>query len=308
MKKELDIFLEDILNEIGLRDKLHFKKINGNIEYIKRNHSTQFYELFGLIYKYFQNKNLSATNVVDSYLSMINDMRKEGLYFYKNGKYRCSNQSEAYEYVYSLPNVMTYYMHALLISQILWKHHFNIFIYFQSQIKELFKNKKELSILDIGPGHGFFSYIVKNEFKDFNAIDIVDISETSLNMTKEILGEENGKIQYNLQDIFDYNDTVKYDFIIIGEVIEHLDKPQEILKKISNLLTEDGMVWITTPTNSPAIDHVYLFNSKEEVYQLMNASNLEVIETCNYLSEDVTEEFATKHKITDLVGLFCKRK
>ena len=142
MKKELDIFLEDILNEIGLRDKLHLKKINGNIEYIKRNHSTQFYELFGLIYNYFQNKNLSASNVVDSYLSMINDMRKEGLYFYKNGKYRCSNQSAAYEYVYSLPNVMTYYMHALLISQILWKHHLIFLFISKVKLKNYSKIKK----------------------------------------------------------------------------------------------------------------------------------------------------------------------
>jgi 2-polyprenyl-3-methyl-5-hydroxy-6-metoxy-1,4-benzoquinol methylase len=199
-------------------------------------------------------------------------------------------------------------MNALLVSQVMWKHHFNIFMYFQSHLKTLFKGHSKLSILDIGPGHGFFSYLVKKEFPDYEKIDIVDISDTSLEMTKKIIGFDADKIKYTKKDIFDYDDSNKYDFIVLGEVLEHLDEPKQILIKLSKLLKPGGLLWITTPTNSPALDHVYLFKTKEEVLTLISDSGLETVDSCNYFAEDMDEQTALKNKITNLVGLFCKNK
>ena len=303
-----NFFLEALVYEIEKKDKLHSKKIKGNISYIKENFSTQLDELLGLVKVYFENLELDAERVASDYLKMIKDMRTEGLYFYKYGKYRCDNQRIANEYVYSKPEVMSYYMNALLISQVMWKHHFNIFMYFQSYLKTLFKGQSKISILDIGPGHGFFSYLVKKEFPDYEKIDIVDISDTSLEMTKKIIGYDQEKITYNKTDIFDYDDSKKYDFIVLGEVLEHLDEPKEILIKLSNLLKSGGLLWITTPTNSPALDHVYLFKTKEEVLSLISDSGLQTVDSCNYFAEDVDEEIAIKKMITNLVGLFCKKQ
>ena len=181
-------------------------------------------------------------------------------------------------------------------------------MYFQSNLKTLFKGQSKLSILDIGPGHGFFSYLVKKEFPDYEKIDIVDISDTSLEMTKKIISFDGEKIKYTKKDIFDYDDSNKYDFIVLGEVLEHLDEPKQILIKLSKLLKPGGLLWITTPTNSPALDHVYLFKTKEEVLLLISDSGLETVDSCNYFAEDMDEQTALKNKITNLVGLFCKNK
>lgn len=301
-------FLTELVSEIEKKDKLHSKKINGNISYIKEHFPVQFNELLSLVNTYFINIGLDSERVASDYLKMIKDMRAEGLYFYKNGKYRCDNQHIANEYVYSKPEVMTYYMNALLVSQIMWKHHFNIFMYFQANLKTLFKNHAKLRILDIGPGHGFFSFLVKKEFPDYEKLDIVDISETSLEMTKKIIGFDGNKIKYTQKDIFEYNDSNKYDFIVLGEVLEHLDEPKQILIKLSKLLKPGGLIWITTPTNSPALDHVYLFKSKEEVLALILDSGMETVDSCNFFAEDMDEQTALKNKITNLVGLFCKNK
>ena len=301
-------FLEELVSEIEKKDKLHSKKINGNISYIKEHYPAQLNELLSLVKAYFYNLGLDSERVASDYLKMIKDMRTEGLYFYKHGKYRCDNQHIANEYVYSKPEVMTYYMNALLVSQVMWKHHFNIFMYFQDNLKKLFKNHSKLSILDIGPGHGFFSFLVKKEFPDYEKIDIVDISDTSLEMTKEIIGFDGEKIKYTKKDIFDYDDSNKYDFIVLGEVLEHLDEPKQILIKLSKLLKPGGLLWITTPTNSPALDHVYLFKTKEEVLLLISDSGLETVDSCNYFAEDLDEHTALKNKITNLVGLFCKNR
>lgn len=299
-------FLNELVDEIAKKDKLHSKKINSNISFITENYPEQLEELIGLVRTYFNYLNLDAERIAGDYLKMIKDMRTEGLYFYKHGKYRCANQTIANEYVYSKPDVTTYYMNALLVSQVMWKHHFNIFMYFQSHLNTLFKNQSDFSILDIGPGHGFFSYLTKKEFPNYKKIDIVDISETSLQMTKNIIGFDEDKISYYKKDIFEYDDSNKYDFIVLGEVIEHLDNPKQILIKLSNLLKPNGVLWLTTPTNSPALDHVYLFTTKEEVFSLIEDSGLKIIDSCNYFAEDMDEETALKNKITNLVGLFCK--
>lgn len=301
------LYLETLIQEIEKKDKLHTKKIRSNISYMTEHYSKQLEELLGLVKSYYENLGFDVERVADDYLKMIRDMRVEGLYFYRHGKYRCENQQIAYEYVYSKPDVMTYYMNALLVSQIMWKHHFNIFMFFQETLKKLNQNRAHVTILDIGPGHGFFSYLVKKEFPDYQNIDIVDISETSLEMTKKIIGFDEGKINYKLQDIFEYDGVQKYDFIVLGEVIEHLDEPELILRKLGSLLKPEGVLWLTTPTNAPALDHVYLFNNREEVFSLVKSAELDIVESCNFYAEDVDEETARKNRVTDLVGIFCRK-
>jgi 2-polyprenyl-3-methyl-5-hydroxy-6-metoxy-1,4-benzoquinol methylase len=300
-------FLDQLLNEIALKDKLHSKKITANVSFLKEHYPDQLKELTVLIENYFKSLHLTTQRIADDYLKMIRDMRSEGLFFHKHGKYRCENQQIANEYVYSRPEVMSYYMTALLVSQIMWKHHFNMLMCFQRNLNLLVLDRTNISILDVGPGHGFFSFLVKKEFPSYEKIDIVDISETSLEMTKAILGYDFDKIHYFRKDIFEYNDSDKYDLIVLGEVLEHLDYPKDILIKLSQLLTPSGLLWITTPTNSPALDHVYLFNNKEEVIELVEKSQLQIVQCFNFFAEEVDEPTALKNKVTDLVGLFCRK-
>lgn len=304
--KDFEIFLNEILESIKMKDAFHFKKVCNNVIFLKDAFPDDFVNLQELVYNYFNAIKISPEALALDYLKMINDMRREGKYFYKNDTYRCKSQSEAYESVYSKKEVMSYYMNALLISQILWKHHFNTFMFFKNELKTIVTKKENLRILDVGPGHGFFSFLVKKEFPQYGAIDIVDISETSLSMTQKILGFDDNKISYYHKDVFDYPDSEKYDFIVLGEVIEHLDDPKSILKKLSHLLADDGILWVTTPTNSPALDHVYLFKTKDDVLELLKESGLKICNVFSSFAEDVDEETALKIKATNLVGVFCK--
>ncbi|MBL0234361.1 MAG: class I SAM-dependent methyltransferase [Chitinophagaceae bacterium] len=300
-------FLDEILVEIGKVDKLHIRKVEANVNLLKKTYSLEYNLLLKMIYEYYRKAGYTAQRVSNDYMSMVRDMRKEGLYFYKNNSYSCKSQVDANEKVYSKPEVMEYYMSALLISQILWKHHFVIFIYFKEKLASYFEQGRKIRILDVGPGHGFFSFFVKETFPDYDRIDFVDISATSLNLTKNIIGSGN-KLNYYLKDIFEYEESNKYDFIILGEVIEHLDEPKKILSKLGRLLGDNGIFWITTPTNSPALDHVYLFRSKEEVFSLVEDCGLVIEDHVSCFAEEVSEEVAIEKRITNLVGLFCKNK
>ncbi|MEI7502221.1 MAG: class I SAM-dependent methyltransferase [Paludibacter sp.] len=305
--KDTEKFLADIIQEIDLKDPMHARRIKKDNDLILQIDNEQFELLLSLIQNYFATLNISISSVVTDYLQMINDMRVQRFYYLKHGKYACENQQAAYDKVYSNNEIMSYYMNALLVSQLFWKHHFNMFVYFKQQLKNHFNSADNINILDVGPGHGFFSYIVRTNIPNYNSIDIVDISEASLLMTQRMIGDVCPKTNYFNVDIFDYQPTKKYDLIILGEVIEHLDNPKEILMKLSDLLSPNGVLWVTAPTNAPAIDHVFLFRNGEEIIELINSSNLEVVKHCGFYSDDVTPEIARSNKVTELIGAFCKK-
>jgi 2-polyprenyl-3-methyl-5-hydroxy-6-metoxy-1,4-benzoquinol methylase len=305
---ESQIFLSQLILEIEQADSLHSKKLKKNLDQLLKDHKHEFNELLNLISQYFNSLNLTPSSIAKDYLRMVNDMRKEGVYFLKHGQYSCKNQSMAYNKVYSNKDIMSYYMNALLISQILWSHHFSMFIYFKKNLKNYFEKNAEINILDVGPGHGFFSYIVKTKFPRYNKLDIVDISESSLLVTERIIGHNEQRTAYHNADIFNFNSSNKYDLVLLGEVLEHLDNPLAILDKLSNMLSDNGLLWLTTPTNAPALDHVFLFSTKQEILDLVGLSKLEVIDSYGCYAEDLDEETAIKNKVTCLIGAFCKKR
>ena len=305
MGSETD-FLQQTLQYIQREDPLHFKKVKKNVDRLEADYGDGFYEILSLLYKFFTERDLFANKVAADYLRMIDDMRIEGIRFKKTGRYSCTDQHEAYINVYSKAEIMEYYMNALLLSQVLWTHHFNMLMFFKKQLQSPFLNNTR-SVLDVGPGHGFFSHLVIEYLPGVDHIDIVDISDESLRMTKAIIGDGNGKINYFNRDIFKYNSTIQYDLIILGEVLEHLDEPALILSKLGNLLSKNGFLWLTTPTNAPALDHVYLFRSKQEIIDLLNSTDLEIIQDFGCFAEDVSEEMAQRFGTSYLFGAFLKK-
>jgi 2-polyprenyl-3-methyl-5-hydroxy-6-metoxy-1,4-benzoquinol methylase len=180
------------------------------------------------------------------------------------------------------------------------------------KLKGFFPAQSGLSILDVGSGHGPFPYMAMKQFPSSNHhVDIIDISHVSLERTKKILvdiGGGNTCISMHLADIFDFHTELKYDLIFLGEILEHLDNPRLILTKLSSFLSETGILWFTVPTNSPALDHVYLFSSRSEVIALIEKSELSVIESINFCSEDVDETTSTLNRITSIVAGICRKK
>ena len=68
---------------------------------------------------------------------------------------------------------------------------------------------------------------------------------------------------------------------------------------IKTLLSDKGILWLTVPTNAPAIDHVYLFKNKEEIYDMIESSGLAIID--KFL-------FSVENTDTQLIGVYCKNE
>jgi 2-polyprenyl-3-methyl-5-hydroxy-6-metoxy-1,4-benzoquinol methylase len=301
--------MENVVN----RSNEFLLSVIGNIESIDRQHGVrlrklslvsdqaEFIELNDVIYDYFTKCNTSALRVAIDYMHMVSDMKKEMLYFERHDSYSCKSQKEAFEKVYSQPEVMSYYMNGLMISQLLWSHHYNMYKHFKTSIKSFFQykgwDKNRVNVLDIGAGHGLFSFIARKNVKNIHNHDIVDISASSLQISELMLGQN--KINYVNEDISQFDPDNKYDLIIIGEVLEHLDNPYKMLAHAKNLLSDNGILWLTVPVNAPAIDHVFLFRDAEEVLEMVKAAGLKGLHTFKCIAE--------MNNKTELVGKFCKK-
>jgi len=247
---------------------------------------------------YLKSENIPVEDAVDAYLKMCNDMIKSQIYFMKTGKYPIENAEQAFKLVYNKDEEMKSYMIGLAISQFIWSSHYKIYQFFLKNINIEKDNIK--SYLEIGPGHGLF-------LKDANQIlgnnvefVTIDISKTSIDITRSIINflvKEN-KIKYIIMDMLDYNTNKRFDFITMGEVLEHVNYPEILLSKFNKLLSDNGHGFISTCVNCPTIDHVYHFKCVNEIREIISNNGLIIKDELVLPVEDLPIDEIIKKKIT----------
>ncbi|MES1159961.1 MAG: class I SAM-dependent methyltransferase, partial [Bacteroidota bacterium] len=240
----------------------------------------------------------------DCYLKMIADVRIETMHFARTGEYTSKSFEDTNARVYNNPEVMEYYMNALLLSQFLWGHHYAIYRYF---IDNLPKYKSKIDYyLEMGGGHGLYISEAMSLLRKGTKFDLIDISPTSIEASRSLI--DNNSVNYILSDIFKIKAEKKYDFITMGEVLEHVEEPVALLAKLGELLKDDGSMFITTPTNAPAIDHIYLFTNADDIRQVIDKAGFKVTEEIGIYSEKVSKERAEKFKVAMMYAAFITKK
>ena len=293
-----------IVEQIDQRNKRHAKKIKNTVcklddEYKQR--AEDFYKL----YKNFAEKNGKSLDFgINSYLRVIDDMVYEHIRFVQSGEYSCKSFQDANERVYSNPEIMEYYMHGLMLTQFLWEHHYKILKHFTSVLEELSSTIK--SYLEIGGGHGlYFNEAIKYIGTESCRFDLVDISKSSIEMATQFI--KNDHVNFIHSDIFKYTDHKNYDFITMGEVLEHVENPTDLLCCVNRLLVSEGYLFLTVPINSPAIDHIYLFNNAKEIQDLVLKEGFKIIDEKIIPTEDISLEKAKQLKITIMYSALLKK-
>jgi SAM-dependent methyltransferase len=294
--------LDLIIQKIEIINPLHGKKIRKNIDSFDENYFERANNFFSKYNNYLKSINKDLDFGVNAYLRMCADIMYEQINFQQTGEYSCKSYAEVKERVYDNKEIMEYYINGLLLSQFLWKHHYYILVFF---LNSLPKHNHTNRYLEVGAGHGLYISEAIKIFGDTTAYEIIDVSETSIHISKHFLN--NSKIKYILEDIYSYETEEKYDFITMGEVLEHVEDPVDLLKRLNNLLSDKGIVFITVPTNAPAIDHVYLFRNEEEITKVINEGGFDIIESCSFYSEDIPKEKAEKLNLTMIYGAFLKK-
>ena len=222
-------------------------------------------------------KGLTIDALARAYVKMMQDMMGEQLFFQRNGHYRFSTFAEIDNAVYQNAEYMREYIHALGVSTFLWPNHRDMLRFF----KEVLPKQCFRPYLEIGPGHGFFMKSAL-ELAAFSSYRGVDISATSLEITKALIedavgGSAEKRWTLEMADILEYvaADT-GYGAIVMGEVLEHVEKPEKLLAALCGLADSDTFIFITTCINSPAPDHIYLDRNAMELETQVMAAGLRV--------------------------------
>lgn len=100
----------------------------------------------------------------------------------------------------------------------------------------ILKFKKSGKLVDIGCGNGWFLEVAKKHF----SVKGVEPNNSLLNFTAE-------KLQIEVYEKIDSLKKSEYDVITLFDVIEHVNKPMEYLKQISEKLKTGGIILIYTP-------------------------------------------------------------
>jgi len=103
-------------------------------------------------------------------------------------------------------------------------------------------------ILDIGCGSGTISFYLGSKGYRVSGIDISSKAIVSCTESTKRMGLKN--VDFKLSNF--PNDKIfgKYDFVFLSEVIEHLPNDILALKKIYNLLSSQGTLFLSTPSNN----------------------------------------------------------
>jgi hypothetical protein len=244
-------------------------------------------------------REITIDYAVDAYLKMCGNMLRCQVNFMRTGRYPVQSSDQANQAVYSSESEMLSYMVGLGISQFLWSTHYEIFSFFSAAIRE--RSNLIENYLEIGPGHGLLlekALALGNLLKEAVA---VDISPTSLRLTQAIIahsmpGKKN--VRFVLGDILKTDLGNQFDFITMGEVLEHVNQPKTLLTRMKQMLASGGRGFLSTCANCPAIDHVYQFDTVDQIRRLITSSGLVIERDLPLPVENMNVDEAEKKRIT----------
>lgn len=225
---------------------------------------------------YCQQRSMDIPYLAGCYDVIVKDTLREQLYFQRHKRYRYSTFAEVADSVYFDDAYMSQYMHGLAITAWLWPNHREMHRYFASVIPTGVQG----SYLEIGPGHGVYMMTAMQR-ASYEHFEGIDLSPTSVALTTGLLESHNlpGGPSWEIYCSDFLEDELhqdKYDAIVMGEVLEHVEQPLVFLKKIRELASDDTFIFITTPINAPAVDHIYLFESLRDIEELVEEAGLSV--------------------------------
>lgn len=215
-------------------------------------------------------------DIARSYNQIVQSMIVEQTFFRRNRRYRFARYEDVADSVYGSEEFMRPYMMGLAVSTYLWPNHTAISRFFRSVLPRAPHGQ----YLEVGPGHGVF-FIEALKSGRFEACLGVDISATSIAMTRRLLDSgwfgRFGRYELMLSDFLSAElPRHGFDTVVMGEVLEHVERPDMFMARIRELCRPGAFAFVTTVVNAPAVDHIYLFEEPEAVRELLQAAGFRI--------------------------------
>lgn len=236
----------------------------------------RFLDAYKPVFQFFS---LDAHGLADIYCEMVGEMLHARLEFLRSGTYGKGSAAKIDQELYQNPAWMMKQLLGLALSHFTWRHHYQL-LKFYREISGCIEHKEYN--LEIGSGHGLYTQALLANNVGWASFDILDISPTALQLTRQVLesivpAEKMQNVSFCQNDVIHWESNKKYDFITMGEVLEHVEAPEVLLRALKKRLSKDGKVFITTCANSPSPDHVYHFQRIQEIRELIYEAGFSIV-------------------------------
>jgi len=247
------------------------------------------------------------SEIASHYRWTCDRLREDEIHFHRTGRYRLTTFAEADREVYSNPEYMEKYVDGLLLSQLLWFNHAASCEFFLTTTPRLLPAGRRM--LEIGPGHGLMTYLALRDFALASAV-AWDISPVSIEQTRTALAKlGRDDVEFGVRDLMAVQPGVdRFDFVVLSEVLEHVEDPMQALRQVRGLLHDDGLLFVNVPINSPSPDHLYLMKSIEDARALLDETGFDIVEQGVFPSQGAPLEKALRNQMTVSVCMFGRRK
>lgn len=234
--------------------------------------------------QFFGDNRGALEKAVDGYGEFALDAMKLQKRFDKDGEYIFKNYADVAKQIYHSSSYMyDLYLPGILLSQFLWRHHYQQLLYFREKFVPLALKLPVKLFYDVGVGTGFYSKEMLKRVCGSRG-EGFDISEHSLAHTNIMLQKVglNTNYTFNRINILEHSNQEQADAIISVEVLEHLEDPISFLKGLFGMLRVGGIGYITAAINAPNADHIYLYRNLIEVSSQIQGVGFEILDSSEY--------------------------
>ena len=170
------------------------------------------------------------------------------------------------------------YLPGILLSHYLWPHHYRQMLFFEQAFLPRFFAAPSREFCDIGPGTGFYSRQLLTAAPDA-AGWAFDISRSALEYSRRQVAAFDAANRWHSEsrDVVANPTTRRWPFLVCIEVLEHLEDPMTFLKALQNMLVDGGTGILSAAVTAPNEDHIYLYNSFDEVREQIIEAGFQVV-------------------------------
>ncbi len=200
--------------------------------------------------------------------------------FDRSGRYEPKTYDQAAAEVYQNEEYMqSLYLPGIYLSHFLWRHHFIQHLYFLNHFVPKVIAHGGSTYYDIGVGTGFYLREMLRRIPRLRGHGF-DMSPSSLSYSEKMLTafDLRGRYTLNLQNVLTDPPLPPANFLTNVEVLEHLEDPLAFLRGLNELLTPGGLGMITAAVTAPNTDHIYLYNSVDELVAQVEAAGFTVLD------------------------------
>ncbi|MFW6724750.1 class I SAM-dependent methyltransferase [Streptomyces sp. MAR4 CNY-716] len=233
---------------------------------------------------------------ITDYRWMCETFLGEEEFFRRHGRYRHATFAEVADAGYLTGSYMAAYMRGLLLSQLLWTNHTRVMEVFASEF--LRRRGGRGRLLEVGPGHGLLlALAAQHRIPELHGWDISEVSVEFTRRSLAALGHRDG-IGLARHDITQPRQEAPFDLVVASELLEHVERPDVILRSLCRLTAPDGRIFLNVPINSPAPDHIYLWRTPEEFFAFTAECGVTALRTYTFPLTGYSEERARRSGYT----------